>query len=96
MNQEEGFEAMTKTNYQEVMKEVLPQYEPRLESSEDLLRRRKLIEGFLNRHLKTNPLRRTQRHAVITHSMLMAGMTAEGADDTDKRGFRNYTWAENC
>jgi len=50
----------------------------------------------LNRHLKTNPLRRTQRHAVITHSMLMAGMTAEGADDTDKRGFRNYTWAENC
>jgi len=49
------------------MKYVLPQNEPRLESSEDLLRRRKLIEGFLNRHLKTHPLQGTQKNAVITH-----------------------------
>ena len=96
LNPEEGYDAPVQTNYQEVMKEVFPQHVPRFESPEDLLRRRKLIEGFMRQHLRTSPLQGSQKHAVVTHSMLMAAMTAEGTDDTDDKGLKGYTWAANC
>jgi hypothetical protein len=37
-----------------------------------------------------------KKYAVVSHSMIMSAMTSEGIDKSDKIGFKNYTWPENC
>jgi hypothetical protein len=37
-----------------------------------------------------------KKYAVVSHSMIMSAITSEGIDKSDKIGFKNYTWPENC
>lgn len=85
-----------KTNVIEVLKETLPKYRPRFEDCKDLLRRADVIRAFMREYLEANPVEGDQKIAIVSHSMIMATMTAEGLDENDIRGFKNYIWPQNC
>jgi len=96
INPEANHLAPQKTNYKEVMTEVLPTHHPRFEDCESLLRRAEVIKGFMKENLRTNPLEGDEKFAIVCHSMIIATLTAEGLDESDKMGFKNYKWLMNC
>ena len=78
------------------MKATLPKYKPRFEDCASLLRRGAVAKEFMREYLRVNPLKDDEKYAVSTHSMFIATMTAEGLDENDKMGFKNYVWTQNC
>jgi hypothetical protein len=90
-----GGETLQKTNVMEVMKATLPKYEP-FEDSESLWRRAGILREFMKENLRSNPLEGQQKYAIVCHSMIIACLTADGIDESDKTGFKGYTWCENC
>ena len=78
------------------MHRTLPLHKPSFETPADLLRRKTVIDDFLKEYLRCNPLAEGKKNAIVCHSMIIATMTSEGEDQTDKRGLKNYTWTKNC
>lgn len=78
------------------MRETFKKYEHAFEDPDSLLRRAAVIDEFLKEHLRCNPLQGDQKYGVVCHSMIIATMTSEGPDPSDKRGLKNYTWTANC
>jgi hypothetical protein len=78
------------------MIETLPKHIPRFEDCESLLRRAEVIKGFMRENLRQNPLENDEKYAIVCHSMIIATLTAEGLDENDKMGFKNYKWLMNC
>ena len=77
INPEPNHEAPQRTNYKEVMVEILPQFEPRFEDADSLLRRAVVIREFMKEYLRVNPLPEGQRNAIVCHSQIIATMTAD-------------------
>lgn len=96
INPEPNHEAPQKTNYIEVMNEVLPTHHPRFEDCESLLRRADVIRGFMRENLRANPLQGDEKYGIVCHSMIIATLTAKGLDENDKMGFKDYKWLQNC
>ena len=65
------------------------------EDPESLLQRAQVIDEFLKEYLRMNPVG-DKKYALVSHSMIISAMTSEGTDKSDKIGFKNYTWPENC
>ena len=84
------------TNYIDVMLQVLPTHEPSFEAAPHMLQRAEAIKGFLRKQLELDPVEGDQKYGVVCHSMIMAALTAEGLDDSDRTGFKDYIWPENC
>ena len=78
------------------MIEELPKHTPRFEDCESLLRRADVIKAFMKEYERMNPLTGDEKFGIVCHSQLIATMTAEGLDENDSKGFKGYTWAENC
>ena len=78
------------------MMEELPKHHPRFEDCESLLRRAAVLKDFMREYVRMNPLAGGQKNAIVCHSMLIATMTAEGLDENDKMGYKNYVWTANC
>lgn len=75
---------------------MLPSHHPRFEDCESLLRRGAVIKGFMKENLRMNPLEGDEKYAIVCHSMIIATLTAEGLDESDKMGYKNYKWLHNC
>jgi len=78
------------------MVETLPKHVPRFEDCESLLRRADVFKDFIREYLRVNPLQGDEKLCVVTHSQFIATLTAEGLDESDSKGFKGYTWADNC
>lgn len=88
--------AVQKTNIKEVLTEVLPTFHPRFEDCESLLRRGEVFKEFMREYQRMNKLEGDEKFGVVCHSMFIATLTAEGLDESDKMGFKNYVWCQNC
>jgi len=78
------------------MKEAFIQAPKQFESPEDLLMRRNAVVGFMKEHLKYNPLGPNQRYGIVSHSIFIAAMTAQGLDENDCFGLKEYIFPVNC
>lgn len=96
INLEPGHEAFQKTNIIEVMIRTLPKYKPQFEMPADLLRRKVVIDEFLKEYLRCNPLAEGKKNAIVCHSLIIATMTSQGEDPSDRKGLKSYTWTQNC
>ena len=95
-NAEPGHEAFQKTNVREVMTRIFPNHKPSFETVADLLRRKIVIDDFFKEYERCNPLSVGKKYGVVCHSMLIATLTSDGEDSSDKKGLKNYVWSGNC
>ena len=47
-------------------------------------------------NLKVNELRGDEKYGIVSHSVLIASLTAKGIDSKDHRGLKGYAWLKNC
>jgi hypothetical protein len=84
------------SNHQEVLLERLKAHHPRYENHKDLYARAKVIKQFLREYITANPLNevKQEKYGVISHSRIIATMTAKGVDENDE--LIDFTWFQNC
>ena len=95
-NAEPGHEAFQKTNVREVMTRIFSHHSGPFETVADLLRRKIVIDDFFKEYERCNPLAAGKKYGVVCHSTLIATLTSDGEDPSDKRGLKNYVWPGNC
>ena len=50
----------------------------------------------MKENLRINQLKGDEKYGIVCHSMIIATLTAKGIDETDKMGFKDYIWLQNC
>jgi len=83
-------------NHQEVLLERLKAHHPRYENHKDLFQRAKVIKQYLREYINANPLdhEKQEKYAVISHSRIIATMTAKAVDENDE--LLDFIWFQNC
>ena len=82
-------------NHKEVILERLRAHEPRYENHKDLYARAKVIKQFMREYISANPLEGQEKYAVISHSRIIATLTATGYREEDD-SLVDYVWFKNC
>jgi len=84
------------TNVREVLTETIQRSTSLYEDLDSLMRRCDIIRAFMKEFLRSNPLEGQQKYGIVSHSFIIACLTADGLNKEDPLGLSNYTWLENC
>jgi len=85
-----------KTNVTQVLQDTMKNHPSPWESWEALWQRGNSIKGFLKTNLTSNPVQGDEKIAIVCHSHLIAALTSDGPDYSERRGFTGYYWTQNC
>lgn len=69
---------------------------PNFESAIAQLARAQDVKAWMKDNLKVNELRGDEKYGIVSHSVLIASLTAKGIDSKDHRGLKGYAWLKNC
>jgi len=85
-----------KTNVTQVLQDTMKQHPSPWETWESLWQRSCVIKNFLKKYLRAYPLQGDEKTAIVCHSHLIAAITSNGPDYSERRGFTGYYWTQNC
>lgn len=91
-----GSDGCQKTNVTEVLQETLKKHPSPWENWEALWQRGNGVKKFLKKNLTSNPVKGDEKIAIVCHSHLIAAITSDGPDASERRGFTGYYWTQNC
>ena len=62
------------------MNTILSRHKPKFESVPALFSRAKIIKAWMKDNLRMNELKGDEKYGIVSHSMIIATLTAKGVD----------------